>query len=116
MDNLKLWISQSGFSVSNCKLCMFILLLISKCKVCIVNSLKHIFANVFIFFTFKEEMSLIFNYIAMVAQPFINVCADISPSFDLQTMRTDSKRANISFHRSIMDDFEIGLQSEILFQ
>ena len=31
MDNLKLWISQSGFSVPNCKLRMFILLLISKC-------------------------------------------------------------------------------------
>ena len=30
MDNLKLWISQSGFSVPNYKICMFILLLILK--------------------------------------------------------------------------------------
>ena len=49
------------------------------------------------FFTSKEETNLIFSYIAMAAQPFINVCAGISPSFDFQTMRTDSKRANISF-------------------
>ena len=39
MDNLKLWISESGFSVPNCKLSMFILLLISKCK--LLNCQSH---------------------------------------------------------------------------
>ena len=39
MDNLKLWISQSGFSVPNCKLCMFLILLISKCKLSVTQNI-----------------------------------------------------------------------------
>ena len=45
MDNLKLWISQSGFSVPNCKLCMFILLLISKCKLSVTQNVMWHFED-----------------------------------------------------------------------
>ena len=45
MDNLKLWISQSKFSVPNCKLCMFILLLISKCKLSVTQNIMWHFED-----------------------------------------------------------------------
>ena len=45
MDNWKLWISHSGFSVPNCKLYMFILLLISKCKLSVTQNVMWQFED-----------------------------------------------------------------------